>query len=193
MKDEKLLSDFILSTSSLLFGRLSRRNNNMRKIMYLLFSSSLILAFSMTAMTKEWRGIVPLHSTRNDVERLFGLSSYGGGYAYEFENERVFFQYQYPDNECGGKYGLWNVPLNTVLAVTVYPKNKVIFSTLKLEMGRFKKIKILDLPGSYNYFNEEEGISYAVDNGMITQINYLGSAKDKHLACPKNLTIINDN
>jgi hypothetical protein len=138
----------------------------------------------MTAVGKEWRGIVPLHSTRNDVERLFGLSSYGGGYAYEFENERVFFQYQYPDNQCGRIYGQWNVPLNTVIEVTVYPKNKILFSSLKLKISKLKETKI-HISGRYRYFNEEEGISYAVDNGVVAQISYLPSANDKHLGCPK--------
>ena len=152
--------------------------------MHLLSILCLILAFSMTVAGKEWRGIVPLHSTRNDVERLFGLSFYGGGYAYEFENERVFFQYQYPDNECGRVYEQWNVLLNTVIEVTVYPKNKILFSSLTLEISKFKETKI-HIPGSYRYFNEEEGVSYAVDKGVVAQISYRPSANDKHLACPK--------
>jgi hypothetical protein len=157
-------------------------------MIYLLFSSSLLLEFSMTVVSQEWRGIVPLHSTRNDVERLFGLSSYGGGYAYEFETERVFFQYQYPDNQCGKIYRQWDVPLNTVLEVTVYPKNKLVFSSLKLAVNKFKKIKI-HVPSGYRYLDEEVGLSYEVDNGLVTQISYRPSAKDKHLACPKNVRL----
>jgi len=156
----------------------------MRRMKYLPFGFSFLLMLSAITVGKEWRGIIPLHSTRNDVERLFGLSSYGGGYAYDFKNERVFFQYQYPDNECGKIWGRWDVPLNTVLEITVYPKNKMLFVDLKMDMSKFKETET-DIPGSYRYFDKEHGISYAVDNGVVAQIRYLPSAKDKHLACPE--------
>lgn len=150
----------------------------------LLWGASLLLILSGIVPGKEWRGIVPLHSTRDDVIRLFGVSSDGGAYAYTFENEQVFFHYQTQDSECGKIWGRWNVPLDTVLGLTIYPKIKALFTDLKLDMSKFKKNKI-HLPGMYRYVNEEEGISYAVDDGVAAQIDYFPAAADKRLACPK--------
>lgn len=154
----------------------------MRKIKLLVFVLYLLLSSSAIVNAKEWRGIVPLQSTRDDVIRLFGESPTGGAYGYEFENERVFFQYQYPDNQCGQKWGHWNVPLYTVLEVTVYPKNKIVFADLGLNMSKYKK-SLTCMPGSFHYFNAEEGINYSVDEGIVSQIAYLPTAKDKDLLC----------
>jgi hypothetical protein len=157
----------------------------MRRIKLVIFVFSLILSFSTIAIAKEWRGIVPLQSTRDDVVRLFGTSSGGGSYGYEFENERVFFQYQYPDNQCGQKWGHWNVPLYTVLEVTVYPKNKILFADLGLDMSKYKKSHTCS-PGSYHYFNAEEGINYSVYEGIVSQIAFLPTDKDKDLLCTES-------
>jgi hypothetical protein len=155
----------------------------MRRINNLILVFLLTVSFSGIAIAKEWRGIVPLHSTRNDVEKLFGLSAYGGGYAYEFENERVFFHYQYADKPCEKDLRGWEVPLNTVLAITVYPKNKTLFVKLGLDLNNYAVKPPTCLPGIYNYHNIEEGIGYSVNNEVVDIISYVPSAKDKSLSC----------
>lgn len=154
----------------------------MRQIKYVLLISTLLTMCSGVALGKAWRGIEPLHSTRADVEKMLGPSSYGGGYAYELENERVFFSYQTPESVCGKQWGFWNVPLNTVLNVTVYPREKTPFEKLGLDRTYVKGLTCM--PGHFNYFNEDEGISYSVAKGLLEQISYTAAYKDKHLRCP---------
>src|SRR6266849_4384328 len=45
-------------------------HNTLRRIV---LSFLLLLTGAVTSLAKEWRGIVPLHSTRADVERLLGV------------------------------------------------------------------------------------------------------------------------
>ena len=45
-----------------------------------------------------WRGIVPLHSTRADVERLVGSPMTPNGITYDLKNERV--NVVYSDGGC---------------------------------------------------------------------------------------------
>ena len=157
----------------------------MQRTGYLLLTASLILMSSGMAVGKEWRGIVPLHSTRSDVERLFGLSPYGGGLSYEFEGETVYFQYQYPDYECGKTWGRWNVPLNTVLEITVYPKRRTLLADLNLDTSKFKRDDRTCLLDSFGFANEEEGVTYSFGGGVLAGIRYYPSAGDEYLACPK--------
>ena len=54
-----------------------------------------------------WRGIVPLHSTRLDVERLIGSPMRPGGITYDLQTERVNVGYSHGGCEKGEE---WNVP-----------------------------------------------------------------------------------
>ena len=52
---------------------------------------ALCLYCAKLVQAKEWRGIVPLKSTRADVERLLGKPNGLG--RYEFDNERAYIDY----------------------------------------------------------------------------------------------------
>ena len=154
----------------------------MRAIKYVLLLAALITLSSGVALGKGWRGIEPLHSTRSDVEKLLG-PSHVGGYSYELENEKVYISYQNPDSECGKKWGLFNVPLNTVLGIIVVPNEKKPLAEFGLDRMYVKGLTCM--PDSVNYFNEDEGINYSVTKGLVTQITYGPGLKDRRLlACP---------
>ena len=94
--------------------------NILRKIA--LCAVCLIVA-AKAATGKEWRGIVPLKSTRTEIERVFGApkyTSYSGAY-YSLAKEIVVFDYQTtPCKE--DQLGLgWNVPIGTVVGIGVIP------------------------------------------------------------------------
>ena len=77
----------------------------MKNAKHFLCGLFLLLAVSATASAKDWRGIVPLHSTLEDVEKLLGKSTLGSNYIYETEEGRVIFFYQSdPDATCGIGY-----------------------------------------------------------------------------------------
>jgi hypothetical protein len=50
-----------------------------------------LILFPVRLMAKEWREIVPLKSTKFDVERLLGKPNHLG--RYDIENERVSILY----------------------------------------------------------------------------------------------------
>jgi hypothetical protein len=63
---------------------------------------------------KRWRGIVPLHSTCEDVKRLLGHASCKAD-SYDLENESVFILFS--EKPCDGDSIRWNVPAGTVLSI----------------------------------------------------------------------------
>lgn len=88
--------------------------------------ASLALAGSLLLPQEQsgWRGIVPLHSTRTQVERLIGvLDIQCQCYSTETEIIRV----KYSHGPCKGDSPGWNVPTDTVLSFEVVPKNRLVF------------------------------------------------------------------
>jgi hypothetical protein len=145
----------------------------------------LMLAMHNASHAKEWRGIVPLHSTRVDVERLLGAPEKLGGVSYSLSNGYVFISYS--RGPCTGAHGGWNVPQDTVISITEVffePKPKLV--DLKLDESKYKKERDLHYLSIVYYNDEEEGVSIEVnvDIGTVNGITYSPAAKDNYLRCP---------
>lgn len=126
-----------------------------------------------------WNGIVPLYSTREDVERRLGASEDECHCLYRTEKEIIYVDYA-KDHCKGAVYG-WNVPADTVLQFTVTPKIKPLFSQLNLDVSKF--VKTSESPMTAYYTNVQEGIRYAVQSGHLTYVEYIPAITDKHLRC----------
>ncbi len=145
---------------------------------YLLGIIAILLAFCLPtiAQAKAWRGIVPFKSTRADVERLLGLPGKHG--RYQFDRERASIEYAsagpcHPVNGC-----LCFVSENTVTSIYVELEVEMRFSTLKIDMKKYKKYISPQNPALASYSNDEEGIIYTVEDDDVTAIEYLPTAKD---------------
>ena len=77
----------------------------MKRLTLLLIGLGFVLICADATYGKEWRGIVPLYSTVDDVDRLLGKSPHGFQLAYETEDERIFFDYQSSESTCGTTWG----------------------------------------------------------------------------------------
>ncbi len=138
--------------------------------------------------TDGWRGIVPLHSTRQDVERLLGSAHDETKSFYKTDRENITIRYS--QGPCIGSTA-WNVPVDTVLYITIYPQpyGRMRLIDLNIDRDKFKKEDDQELPNTYNLINEVEGITVYVskDNvtgeDRVTGFNYKHAAKDKHLRC----------
>src|SRR5689334_2141149 len=66
-----------------------------------------------------WNGIVPLRSTRSQVEKILGApkeKTVFGAFKYESKDGQI--EIYYSDKKCDAA---WNVPVNTVLWFEIYP------------------------------------------------------------------------
>lgn len=127
---------------------------------------------------KEWRGIVPLHSTCEDVKRILGVSACES--PYDIDDGRVFITFSKKPCADG-----WNVPLGTVLSITFHPKTKPLLTELGIDLGKYQKEET-PYPSNYVFYsNKEEGITITVTpDQRVDSINYYGTAKDSHLRYP---------
>ena len=147
-----------------------------------LFAILAVLILGQDSMAKEWRGIIPLRSTRADVERLFGKPNEWG--RYQFKDERASIEYS--SGPCKGVYQALRkdnckclAPKDTVLSIYVEPVQQT-FSALKIDKGKYTRTPIVSGPPNFSYSNRAEGIIYTVDEteDEIIDIEYLPSTED---------------
>jgi hypothetical protein len=143
-----------------------------------------LLTLTCVSDAKEWRGIVPLHSTRADVERLLGKASDNCHCTYQTKEATVFVVYS--EGDCKrGLSGGWDIRPDTVIRLTVTPKASPKLSELQIDLSKYEKREDPELVGNTIYVNEEEGMSFYVDvSGVVADFYYGPTAKDKYLRCP---------
>lgn len=156
----------------------------MKELKAFLTSASVILCLAASSKAQGWRGIRPLHSTREEVERLIGQPMQSKGITYDLKNERV--NVVYSDGNCakGWPYG-WNVKSGTVIGITIYPQPRSKLAELPFDISKSKKY--VDPSGVIHYNNDDEGLSVAVDPNEyeVRVIEYYPAVSDAHLRCPE--------
>jgi hypothetical protein len=144
-------------------------------------SFSLLLLAGISADAKAWRGIVPLHSTRTDVERILGVSKDPCKCIYKTESEVVTIEYT--RQTCRQNPDGWNVPPDRVVTINVSAIIPPRFSALNIDSGRYKQTKDLHTTATY-YYSEEEGVTYQVsEDGVVGLTIYGPSSSDSKFKC----------
>ncbi|MFS8085108.1 MAG: hypothetical protein ACMG6H_05720, partial [Acidobacteriota bacterium] len=145
-----------------------------------LLACVLVLA-PKAASAKTWRGIVPLHSTRADVERLLGPPTLEDS-GYEIDDDRAFIVYA--SRGCReGLPGGWNLLQNTVVEIRVSSDREIILADVAGSMKTLEHIYGVNT-SQIDYLNSEEGVRYTTVDGLVRAITYLGSAEDEtQFAC----------
>lgn len=140
------------------------------------FVALMIKAIDVQA--EAWRGIVPLKSTRADVEGLLGRPGEHG--RYQFDKERAYIEYAGTGPCAKVNRCLCKVSEDTVISIYVELEVEMSFSGLKLGKKDYKKFVSRKDPTIATYTNIEKGIIYTVDqtNDDITAIEYLPDAKE---------------
>ena len=146
-----------------------------------------ILLCAATAGAKGWRGIVPLHSTRSQVERLLGPPTEDGNtfsVVYKTPNETVLIDYA-EGSPCGigEKYSQWRVARHTVTSIFISPHPDSPLSKLSIDESRYKKFTVGHLSET-RYVNAREGEVLTVLGNEVGSITYFAAADDSHLECP---------
>jgi len=146
-----------------------------------------ILLCAATAEAKGWRGIVPLHSTRSQVEQLLGPPTEQNtpySVVYKTPNETVEIDYA-KGRPCGigEKYSRWRVARNTVTTIFITPHPGSPLSQLSIDESRYNKFTVGHLSET-RYVNAREGEVLTVLGNEVSSISYFGAADDSHLECP---------
>jgi len=156
----------------------------------------LIIAFLNVPIQRSYRGVVPLESTRKDVEELLGKPTDRYREIYNLRDEIVTVVYSthgctaaqtvegwpIPPNEG------WNVPADTVLFVRVTLRKQVPLKSLEIDLKTFKRIRgDADVPSHFKYVDEDAGFTIDLNGDgtfeTVRGFTYGPSAKYNHLRC----------
>ena len=148
---------------------------------------TLLLLIATCCEARDWQGIVPLQSTRADVERLLGKPN--------TEHDRYLTgnevgEFFYSTSRCSNG---WNVPAGTVISITVTFSESRRLSDLKLDLGKYVKITDPFTPNHTYYVNRNEGVRYVVLEGsgetsqLILAVYYESTSKDEQFLRCSNL------
>jgi hypothetical protein len=158
----------------------------MRSINVLLVCLCLSLSTAIHAQEKGWRGIKPLQSTREEVERVIGTSTEQSPVLYKLDDVIVVIDYV-GNAPCGSERASgWKVPPGTVITIAMHFKTRINFSDLKIDTSKYKKIDDPELPSNYHYVNTEEGIDIQVSGSTVEGMSYFPTVKDNYLRCPNS-------
>lgn len=148
-----------------------------------------MMLVSVTSVpAKDWRGIFPLHSTRADVERLFGppkptkdrLVVNKGRWIYFMDQEEIHFVFA--EGNFPGKIDCV-APLadGTILMIYVRPKTHPSIDSLQIDETKFRKFNPSPVPDPENlsFINEEDGLLIETFNGKVSRFIYTAAAADR--------------
>lgn len=134
-----------------------------------------------TAAGKAWRGIVPLHSTHADVDKLLGPPKFEDS-VYDLDGERAVITYSAQGCEEGLPGG-WNVPPNTVVSISVSSTKDLKLADVLVPERKYEQIYGVHTP-HLDYVDVQEGVRYGTLDGSLLDITYFGTeADDKKLRC----------
>ena len=154
----------------------------------------LVLGCAGSVAAKDWRGILPMHSTRADVERVLGPAhepsnrgtnvvavnnAWAIYYLDEAEVRILYSQQSGTQGKCPPA-----VPDGTVMMIQVMPNAGQPVKDLNLQKGFRKFNPTSDKESLYEGFiNEEDGFVVRTNKGTVDLMVYLASANDRP-RCP---------
>jgi hypothetical protein len=159
----------------------------------LVFIVLMLLIAATSVAAKEWRGILPMHSTRADVEAVLGPPPPSPGHRYYLlhKGRSIYFLDEgevyitFAESEFAGRACLSSVPEGTVLMIEVTPKDELPLSRLNIDVSNFKRFDASSPPGQGHdgFISTAEGLVIRVYQGNLQEMIYFASAVDS-ARCP---------
>lgn len=159
----------------------------------LLSVACLLLALNCSTHAGQWRGLVPLHSTRIDVLKLLPRSTIAGTHSslHKLENEVALILYA-SGLPCGTNLAnSWRVEKGTVINISVSPRGQIPFSSLRLDLKKYRKVVDPKATGDYYLISDEDGVRYHVQEqpgfvgGVLIETLYFPAQSATYLSCKR--------
>jgi hypothetical protein len=155
-----------------------------------------IVALCCRIDAKDWRGLIPLHSTRADVEKLLGAPPpppSDGHRQYTLNDNRsiyfvdgddiyiVYARQTFPDAPICPK----TVPNDTVLMIQVTLKNRLPLQQFPIDIHRSQQFDPSEPKniGYKTYLDKRDGIMVTTFKGNVADIWYFATSEDARV-CP---------
>jgi len=162
----------------------------MRRLLPIVF---LVLLASGSAGAKDWRGILPMHSTREDVIALLGpppqppegrtYTLNQGRSIYFLDEGEVYITFA--DENFLEQNNCPVITAGTVLGILVIPKEDLLVASLNLDEKKFRKFDPSTPPGIgfEGFMDDKEGLVISAYQGKVREMVYFESSVDR-ARCP---------
>lgn len=152
----------------------------------------MIMVSAASVAAKDWRGILPMHSTREDVEAALGPPppsrnpdpANRNWSVYLFDDFEIYIHFITQDKlvqqNCDS-----TVAAGTVSLIRLTPKNDVLVGEFTIDEKSFRKIDLSqpDDPGHQAFIDEKDGFIIHAIQGKAREVLYVPSAADRQ-RCP---------
>lgn len=151
-----------------------------RTVILVVAACALVSVLARAAAAKNWRGIVPLSTTREGVERMLGRPAREGGgwHYYDLGGEAVVVWFA--GGECDPLGLRWDVPAGTVTRIGVVPKRRLRAATL-IGAGAAKTESKGD--GYAVHRDERAGLTVETNEGFVVVATYRPGRADEARRC----------
>lgn len=137
-------------------------------------------------LARPWYGLTPLHSTRADVEKIWGKPGPSRDGMHVWVNDENHSHYSTKDGTVHVLYAGFTtcdspVTAKTILWISLTPKDKQAFSALNLDLQKFE-VYDPDEPGDYGYkayIDESDGYGILTLGAHVNEIYYQPTADDR--------------
>lgn len=141
----------------------------------------LIGSVSSFSQTNAWNGLVPLRSTRAEVEKLLGAPQENYYPTFKYESKAGRVRIRYSTGKCRGG---WKVRIGTVLRIDVDPVSPEGKNPEELKIDKSKFSSPSDDALYQTWTNPEDGLRYHSNaGGRLVSITYLPKRSDNDLRC----------
>jgi len=157
----------------------------MRMLVYNAVLLVILASLRNSAKAKEWRGLIPLRSTRADVIRLLNQCSdqrEACRFSLEGDNIYILFAAGLPADysECAKR-----LSSDTIVFIQVEPRRPLKFKEFHLRNREYESFNPSDpFRRGFQGFRTPDGFVIRADKGQIDRLIYIASESDKSL-CPK--------
>jgi len=129
-----------------------------------------------------WRGLVPLHSSCEDVKRILKVQKCESPpFEYSLPGYRVMIEFE--NESCAHNSRAWRVPLETVTGMILSPKSATRPSELSLDLSVYEKHCDDEIEGLVHYERRQDGISFDLFNGFIQTIFLYPRRDEEKMRC----------
>jgi hypothetical protein len=108
----------------------------------------------------DWKALVPLVTTRTQLEVHLGTPTSGNGniFVYETPNEKLHVWYG-GGKSIGADVCCWKVPNEMLFKFELVPKRAVPLAEVSIDLTAFQKQKAPEMVNDYYYYNDNEGMT----------------------------------
>ena len=152
------------------------------KLSMVILYSLFLLVPRQDLNAQEWKNFVPLKTTRTNVEAILGPADEDFEVTYRLKDGKLSIEYS--SGPCRPeRKGGWNVPKDVVISLHFSPRRPKKVSELKLDWTKCRKVINEHLPSVTYYINDEDGITYAIQQGKVDYVEYGPPKKYDDLYC----------